>query len=60
MPGSAGNSSLSGARQHCLAMLRVVLVVLIVLLGADVIFSEGRYTQTSAAVVTAIWRSMVR
>jgi hypothetical protein len=41
-------------------MIRVTLVVLIVLLGADVIFYNGKYTQAASNVAAAIWRSAAR
>jgi hypothetical protein len=47
------NRSLTRAAQH-VAMLRVVLIVLIVALGADVIFYDGEYTQSAASVATSV------
>jgi hypothetical protein len=35
-------------------MARIVLLVVIVLLGADVIFYDGKYTQAAANVATSV------
>jgi hypothetical protein len=41
-------------------MLRVAIVILIVVIGADVILYDGKHTQAAGKVATSIWQAAWR